>query len=293
MVTVRIFGGLGNQMFQYAFGFAVAKKLKKKLQLDVKYAATWSTKRDFELDSFKISHNNVLKYRYFLSYKYIRHIVNLLCRLIYKKTKIFQNYEYLYDSFNIENLCKNCYLGGIWQSEKYFADCKEEIRKEFQFKDGLNKESMNILQRFDGQNTVSIHVRRGDYMIELFKDLGLVCTANYYQRAIAHILANVANPVFIVFSEDIEWVKEYIKIPEPCIYVDSLDKPPSHDMQFMSLCKHNIIANSTYSWWAAWLNQNPDKIIIAPDKWWIDGKETDIYTDNMVKISTMEGKYDV
>lgn len=288
MVTVRIFGGLGNQMFQYAFGFVIARKMKKKLRLDVMNKATWSTERNFELKNFTISFNEVLKYRHFLSYRYIRRAVNLVSRIIYKKKWYFQNYRVKYDSSNIENLRKACYLDGLWQSEKYFSDYKEEICNEFQFKEALNRESMNLLQSLNGQNTVSLHVRRGDYMCKQFEDLGLVCTPIYYKNAIAHILDNVEKPVFIVFSEDIEWARENIKIPEPCFYIYSLNKPPSHDMQFMSLCKHNIISNSTYSWWAAWLNKNPDKIIVAPDKWWTDGRETDIYTDNMVRISTTE-----
>jgi len=103
----------------------------------------------------------------------------------------------------------------------------------------------------------------------------------------------VESPIFYVFSEDLEWVKQNINIPSNSVFVDyNPDLPSSHDMQLMSLCKHQIISNSSYSWWAAWLNQNPSKIVVAPDKWFVGDIETDIYTDYMVRISTVGGKYE-
>jgi hypothetical protein len=292
MLTARISGGLGNQLFVYALGYVIAKKMQINLRLEI--YETPQMPRNFELDRFNISFNNVLKSRYFLGYKYIRDIMNFLSKIIYKKAWYFSDYldygVHKYIPIDTETLSKNCYLIISGQCEKYFAGYEDDIRREFQFKEPVSKESMSLFQKFDGQNTVSVHIRRGDYALEENKLLGSVCTPAYYQNAISHILANVTSPVFIVFSEDLEWVRANIKIPEPCFYIDSLNKPASHDMQFMSLCKHNIISNSSYSWWAAWLNKNPGKIIIAPDKWWADGRETCIYTDNMVRVSTEEEK---
>jgi hypothetical protein len=245
MITVKLMGGLGNQMFQYAYGYALARRSKADAAFDTGFLGRRGnfTARDYELGQFNISINKTCSKD---------SLIHRILRRVHKS--------------------KN-YHEGYFQSEKYFADCKEEIRKEFQFKEKL--------QAPEG-NAIAIHIRRGDYV--KFANIHLVCTSFYYEKAIAYIQSKVENPVFYVFSEDIEWCKENVKVPEPCFYMDGLDKPSSHDMQLMSLCKHNVISNSSYSWWAAWLNQNADKIIVAPDRWFADGRGTDIYTDDMVRI---------
>ena len=243
-------GGLGNQMFQYAFGFALSKRNKTDVILDTgffKRTGDW-TIRNYELEQFNISKKKTCNKNY---------LIYRALRKIYKSKNYFEGY---------------------FQSEKYFADCAEEIRKEFQFKEKL--------QIPDG-NTVAIHIRRGDYV--KYANIHLVCTPIYYENAIAYVQSKQENPIFYVFSEDLEWVKQNINIPNNSVFVDyNSNMPSSHDMQFMSLCKHQIISNSSYSWWAAWLNQNSGKIVVAPDKWFGDGRDMEIYTDNMVKISTAE-----
>ena len=254
MIIIKLMGGLGNQMFQYAYGFALAKRKKTNLLLDMSFFSEKkiATPRIFELDQLCITQNNT-KQKPFLTK--IPKIGN--------KLKSFLNY-----------------FEDYFQSEKFFADCTEEIRKEFQFKKKL---------QIPKGNTVAIHVRRGDYV--KFEDIHLVCTPAYYENAITYIQSKVEAPIFYVFSEDLEWVKQNINIPSNSVFVDyNPNLSSSHNMQFMSLCKHQIISNSSYSWWAAWLNQNPSKIIVAPDKWFADGRETDIYTDDMVRISTKEEK---
>jgi hypothetical protein len=245
-------GGLGNQMFQYAFGFALAKRKKTNLSLDISSLKKFVTPRIFELDQLCITRGNIGQ-------------KPLLAKIpkIGNRLKSFLNY---FDDY--------------FQSEKYFADCTENIRKEFQFK--------NKLQIPDG-NTVAIHIRRGDYV--KLADIHLVCTPAYYENAIDYVQSEIENPVFYVFSEDLEWVKQNISIPGNSVFVDyNHNLPSSRDMQLMSLCKHQIISNSSYSWWAAWLNQNPGKIVVAPDRWFADGRYTDIYTDYMVRVSITEGK---
>jgi len=250
-IVVKLMGGLGNQMFQYAYGFALAKRKNRNLSLDISFfnQKNAATPRVFELDQLCISQKNFGQ-KLFLA----------------KIPKIGRKIETLLN-----------YFEGYFQSEKYFSDYKDEIINEFQFKEKL--------QAPEG-NSVAIHIRRGDYAE--FANIHLVCTPFYYENAVAYIQSKVESPIFYVFSDDIEWCKQNVKVPEPCHYIDNLNKPSSHDMQLMSLCKHNIISNSTYSWWAAWLNQNPDKIIVAPDRWFADSRETDIYTDNMVRLSTTE-----
>ncbi|MCL1955863.1 MAG: alpha-1,2-fucosyltransferase [Fibromonadales bacterium] len=251
MITIKLMGGLGNQMFQYAYGFALAKRKKTKLLLDISFFSekNFDTPRTFELDQLCITQKDIKQKP-----------------LLAKIPKIGNKLKPLLN-----------YFEGYFQDEKYFADCEAEIRKEYQFKDKL--------QTPEG-NTVAIHVRRGDYV--KFADIHLVCTPSYYENAIAYVQSKVESPIFYVFSEDLEWVRQNINIPSNSVFVDyNPNMQSSRDMQFMSLCKHQIISNSTYSWWAAWLNQNPDKIVVAPDKWFADGRETDLYTENMVKISSV------
>jgi hypothetical protein len=243
-------GGLGNQMFQYAFGFALAKRNKMDIILDIgffKRTGNW-TIRNYELEQLNISKNKICNKGFFFF---------IILRKIYKSRYYFEGY---------------------FQGEKYFADCTEEIRKEFQFKERL--------QIPDG-NTVAIHIRRGDYV--KLADIHLVCTPAYYENAIAYIQSKIENPVFYVFSDDLKWVRQNINIPRDSVFMNyNPSLPSSHDMQLMSLCKHQIISNSSYSWWAAWLNRNPGKIVVAPDKWFADGRDTDIYIDYIVRISTTE-----
>jgi len=255
MITVKLMGGLGNQMFQYAFGFALAKRSRIDIILDIgffKRKGNW-TIRNYELEQFNVSKNKICDKN---------SLIHRALRKIYKSKYYFEGY---------------------FQSEKYFADYTEEIRNEFQFKERL---------QIPEGNTVAIHIRRGDYV--KFADIHLVCTPAYYENAIAYVKSKVENPVFYVFSEDLKWVKENINIPSNSIFVDyNPNLPSSHDMQLMSLCKHQIISNSSYSWWAAWLNQNPNKIVVAPDKWFNDDRDMDIYTDYMIRVSTTEGKINV
>jgi len=254
MIIVKLMGGLGNQMFQYAYGFALAKRKKTNLSMDISFFSekNSATPRIFELEQLCITQKNIGQKPFLIK---IPKIGNRL--------KPFLNY-----------------FEGYFQCEKYFADCAKEIRKEFQFKEKL---------QIPEGNTVAIHIRRGDYI--KFADIHLVCTPIYYENAIAYVQSKVENPIFYVFSEDLEWVKQNINIPSNSVFVDyNPNLPSSHDMQLMSLCKHQIISNSSYSWWAAWLNQNSGKIVVAPDKWFANGMETDIYTDNMVRVSTADGK---
>lgn len=289
MITARISSGLGNQMFQYAAAFALSRRLGTELQMDtfLMYRNCGCTPRNFELDAFCIQFQKRLRHRHFLSNKFLRNMANFTYKIFYKKKwYLEEHFYYLYDS-RIENAGKNCYLAGFFQSEKYFANCKDDVRKEFQFKKNLCGQNEKLMEKLQEQNTVALHIRRGDYVKERNIKLGLVCTPFYYENAIEYIQKHIPNLVFLIFSEDLEWVRANIKIPQPCHFIDwNLALPPSIDMQLMSLCKHQIISNSSYSWWASWLNNNPSKIIVAPDKWRTDVEETDIYTENMVKIPT-------
>lgn len=161
-------------------------------------------------------------------------------------------------------------LRGYWQSEEYFAGYNREIREAFSFQDeavlsGLIKELQSV-------NSISIHFRRGDYVTNPVAEKVLgVLDAAYYKRAIAHMASKVKDPIFYLFSDDIDWVKNNFLID----YKYRIIKPFNadkhwYDMLLMSKCRHHIIANSSFSWWGAWLNDDPKKIVIAPERWFAD-----------------------
>jgi len=171
---------------------------------------------------------------------------------------------------------KTIYLSGYWQSEKYFDDVSGIIREEFQLKNepaGLNLELVRAMR---GSQAVSLHVRRGDYVSNpIAASYHGVCSLEYYRTAIKLIEEKVANPKFYVFSDDIPWCKENLRFPQPATYVDHNSDEPFEDLRLMSFCKHFIIANSSFSWWGAWLSRNQEKIVLAPKKWFLTREKDD------------------
>jgi hypothetical protein len=177
--------------------------------------------------------------------------------------------EYAFDSQALEQK-GDALLWGRWQSEKYFADAADAVRSAFTFRDPLTGIAADMALSIAATNSISLHVRRGDYAAQknVAAFMGATDTA-YYERAVAYMVQHVSDPHFFIFSDDIEWCKENIKLSVPVTYADDASAGPksAFHLRLMSLCKHNIIANSTFSWWGAWLNANAEKIVIAPKKW--------------------------
>jgi len=172
---------------------------------------------------------------------------------------------------------------GYWQHEDYFVDIEQQIRMAFRFKKPLDQINTAVLESIQKSNSVSIHIRRGDYLIDPV--LGGLCTLNYYQTAIEVIASRVNQPEFFIFSDDINWCKTNIKTGYPTAFISGNGGTNSYiDMQLMSNCQHNIIANSSFSWWAAWLNDNPGKIIIGPKKWTNSKEPNQILPATWIKI---------
>ncbi len=294
MIIVKIFGGLGNQMFQYAF-FKSMQKKGKKVKLDITEYKSSSHHGGLMLtDTFGISlapHiasekeiKNLKGFSPFGKFNiiYLNKIIYKFQIFFYKillkieNEKFFLEHKFFEEIYSLEK----GYLVGFWQSEKYFKEIEKEIRKEFSFNlDKLDNKNFEILNKIKKLNTVSLHIRRGDYLKNA--SLGNVCDLNYFKRSIKFVEEKIEDPLFIIFSDDIEWCKENLK-KENIVYIDWKNKPEI-DMYLMKNCKHNIISNSTFSWWAAWLNENRKKIVIMPQKWFND-KETDIYIENWCKI---------
>ena len=269
MIIVRVTGGLGNQMFQYAMYKSLEKK-GKLVKLDSK--SFYETKKEhngYELERiFDIKPNKPTKEDL---EKFDENNISTLFKI---KRKLFGDKKFVYDTkeyvFNKDVYkLKNSYLNGYWQSIKYFEGIENDIKKDFRFKNQLDNKNLEILNEIENSNSISIHIRRGDYMSpENYNMYGCIATPTYYKKAIKVIEEKVENPIFFVFSNDMDWVKKNIQINSRVFYIDINSGNGSYkDMQLMSNCKHNIIANSSFSWWGAWLNENKNKIVVAPKKW--------------------------
>lgn len=272
MIIVKIIGGLGNQLFQYATGRHLAIVQNTILKLDV------SGFRDHDQRQYALSHFNIQEI--FASDQEIKQLIvpkqTTIGRALHN---IFHNHPKKPKSYirvkspcfnpNILKLPDNVYLEGYWQSEKYFSESSEVIRSEFSLKEKQSGRNKKMAEHILSTQSVSIHIRRGDYVSDpKTSQTHGTCSLDYYQRCIQEITEKIANPNFFVFSDDIEWCRENLKISFPAEFIDHNSVENAHeDLRLMSLCKHNIIANSSFSWWAAWLNPNKEKLVFAPKKW--------------------------
>ncbi|HMU99117.1 MAG TPA: alpha-1,2-fucosyltransferase [Chitinophagales bacterium] len=277
MIQVQLSGGLGNQMFQYAFGKHLAINTQSELVLDLAYIQSklpfkkFSTPMQYELDIFNLNVDcNSLYFSNGITYP--------LAKLeYYLKTKRNTNKNNtLIESgmqFNADYLEKDepLFIQGNFQSELYFKDIEADIREDFEFIHPLKEQNQQILNQIKSSNSVSIHIRRGDYLsiknnASKFRALEL----DYYKNAMSILENKMENITYFVFSDDINWVKENLKTHAKTIFINHNKGKSSYiDMQLMSNCQHNIIANSTFSWWAAWLNANKNKIVVAPKTWFL------------------------
>lgn len=246
MITVKLMGGIGNQMFQYAFGRHLAHLNGTELALDVSF--------------LEGPQKGVIPRKYELG------VFNIKAELMSgrAKGKHVKESSVRFDP-KLPDLKGDLYLDGYWQSEKYFKPVEGLIREDFSFKEPLNS--------VPPEGSVGVHVRRGDYVSDKrTKEFHGCCGEDYYSSAAGVIARRCSGPVFYVFSDDICWVEQNMPFPGKTEYVKGNQASPGRDMHMMSRCSHQIIANSSFSWWAAWLNNNPDKIVVAPDRWFADGK---------------------
>ncbi|MEO6630787.1 MAG: alpha-1,2-fucosyltransferase [Mucilaginibacter sp.] len=292
MLVVKLQGGLGNQMFQYAFGLSASKKMNAQLSLDLSFYNQnhGLTPRTYALDIFgcqnKFAGSNVVD-------SYFR--PGLLQRLSNKaglnKHTVYHEKAMRFDK-GVFDVSPPVYFEGFWQSEQYFNSIESEVRAAFSFKKPLNLQSQKIADELEQlPNAVSVHVRRGDYVTSAkTNELHGVCSVKYYQKAIALIKQRVSNPVFYFFSDDAEWVAQnLIATNDSTVLVQHNKGDDSwQDMALMSKCSHYIIANSSFSWWGAWLNPSKEKIVTAPERWFKDGNayftSEDILPEAWIKL---------
>ncbi len=252
MVVVRLLGGLGNQLFQYAMARRIADRHQVPLKLDV------SSYNIYKLRSYRLHHFNIMED--FASEKEIKDLVD--------SGKIVRERLTCFDELMMD-IPGDVYLDGYWQCEKYFSDISDILRKEFQIKTRLNPMDEDIGRKIKDTQSISIHVRRGDYVYDEYNNqIHGTCSIEYYRRCIEKIAKEISNPHFYIFSDDKEWVQKEINLGIPMTFVTHNDTDREYaDLYLMSNCKHHIIANSSFSWWAAWLCNNRDKKVFAPVKW--------------------------
>jgi len=282
MILIKLQGGLGNQMFQYAFASIIAKKNSSQILIDNSFfklteKKSGFTPRNFELDIFDNSYTNasILDIK---SFNYLSPLNKIKKRIGLNWPKIYQESSFDFQD-DVLSIKSPVYLKGYFQSYKYLAGFEGYIRNLFAFPiHKLSTQNKNLIPILNNQNTVSIHIRRGDYVsdLETSKFHGS-CSYEYYLEAISLVTSKMENPTLVFFSDDADWVKENFKsLSCNKIFIDHNKGTNSWaDMYLMSICSHNIIANSSFSWWGAWLNTNAGKIVIAPKKWF-HTKEIDI-----------------
>lgn len=270
-------GGIGNQMFCYAFYLLLKNKFPFSF-VEIDIYPNINDHNGFEL-------SNIFKRIKIKKWHYYRRLFKIHSVFF---TRIFFHNFYEKESCVYQKNLRSYYpylvYNGFWQTEKYFKEFEKQIRELFSFDTNhLNVKSKSILNRIKSENSVSIHIRRKDY-VNHSEQYGAICTSKYYTDAIDYLQKKNPNLSFFIFSDDSNWVKKNLNISSS-FYVDwNMGLDSWQDMCLMSMCKYNIIANSTFSWWGAWLNSYKSKIVIAPKKWMNNKRCEDIIPENWIRI---------
>lgn len=291
-VVVSLYGGLGNQLFQYATGLALAHKHHAELMFDLSWFETVKTDsklttRKFALSPYGLRHETVPltltnSFYYKLARKLSLPIKNRIGIPIY-----FEKHYHFDHQLN--QLSIPVHLDGYWQSFRYFESVRPLLVKQLTLHGELDTLNQAMLESIQATNSVCLHIRRGDYVTNpgAAKQHG-TCSLAYYHSAIDRISKRYSEVAFFIFSDDIAWAKSNLKLSHAHTYVDINGSEDVHlDLLLMSACHDFIIANSSLSWWAAWLCQHPESHVIAPDHWFASGKQTtqDLIPDSWEKLS--------
>ena len=255
MVVARIYGGLGNQMSQYAAGLGLAERLSTRLVLDTRWFDNPLVHRRYELDAFGI--DAPLRLRHRLRFKL-------------RRAPVFKKEGYVYQEA-FEHLRGDVILDGTWNDPAYFAHCEARVRAAFRCHRPLSAEQQALRQEIQAAEAVAVHVRRGDYTKPKYaKRYGLL-PLSYYDAGMAYLVERVPEPTFFVFSDDIAWCKDAFAGRPNVRFSEHGDPSAAYsDLCLMAACKHAIVANSTLSWWGAWLIEHRANIVVAPETWVLD-----------------------
>ena len=289
MIIIQLKGGMGNQMFQYAL-YKQLKKLGREVKIDDVNGFIGDELREPVLQRFGIEYDRATQAEVIKITDSKMDIFSRIRRkLTGRKTFRIDEESGIFEPRILE--VEDAYLVGYWQSDKYFPDQSviDELKADFEKRPQeimQDSVSWTTLQQVECCESVSLHIRRTDYIDAEHIHIHHICTEKYYKSAINEIRNQFPNAVFFIFTDDKEWCKKHFRGPN-FIVVD-LDENAYTDiaeMTLMSKCKHHIMANSSFSWWAAWLNDNPNKIVIAPSKWINNKRMDDIYTNRMKRIA--------
>lgn len=289
MIYLYIIGNCGNQLFQYAF----AKKMA--LETNDKITICWKSKEDMlkrnQLNNYSLDiHDNITYHK-----KHFLRTIFYKARSLSSPDGSYRKFERkwarLFSFFGIYNMTigyfdykirntKDKYITGYFESSKYFNQIKDVIREQYTPIYSKNEVNTNLYTLINSTESVCITIRRGDFLSSEYRDQFMVCTEDYFYKAIEIIKSKVSNPAWFIFSDDIEWVKNNMKFPSPTYYESGNDEI-WEKLRLMSSCKHFIISNSTFSWWAQYLSKNDKKVVVAPSVWrWNDPYSNDIYENS-------------
>ena len=265
MIFNQLSGGIGNQMFQYAFGKQIAKLSDQEQFIDESLLSKGIPPREYALHHFALKVKKPSK----LPIVFYNSLFFKILRKIGIHT-MFHSYlhETTFNYFpNIKKKYKNVVINGYWQSEYYFKDIKEEILKDFEIITPISTNASIVLEKIQSCNAVSLHVRRGDYVsIPSTSSFHGVCSLEYYHEAIKILNSKFSELQFFIFTDDIAWSKKYFNSSN-MIIASNDNQTDIDDLRLMSYCQHHIIANSSFSWWGAYLGKNKNKTVIAPTRW--------------------------
>lgn len=278
IVVVKLLGGLGNQMFQYAAGLSKARQQSEALKIDVS---------DFQ-KNYKLHGYDLKKWCVKEEEASSEEISSLTKRkLPFFKNKVFKEKGLIFNS-SFLSVSGPIYLDGYWQTEKYFKNIRSELLTTFIPAKTISSYTKEVEEKIQSSEmAVCIHVRRGDYLLSKNQSIHGSCTMEYYEKGISYFKEKFKSTRFFVFSDDILWCKENLKLGSDAFFVDGNSVERNHeDIYLMSKCRHNIIANSSFSWWGAWLNKNAGQEVIAPKQWFVTGKHNsqDIYCEGWIKL---------
>ncbi|MDE7020589.1 MAG: alpha-1,2-fucosyltransferase [Lachnospiraceae bacterium] len=294
MIIIQMAGGLGNQMFQYAL-YKQLTGMGKTVKMDDEAGFREDAQRNPALAAFGIAYERASRQEIeemtdssmAFTARVRRKLFGRQRRAYFEENKCFQPKIFDWDDI---------YLEGYWQSEKYFRDVGNLLKKEFSLESvrrnrdngyGLSEEAERYLNRIEQGESVSIHVRRGDYLLPQNQDLfGNICTDMYYENAVKKMMESRPDCTFYLFTNDNQWAAERLRERKdfPIVLVELPGNRDYETLMLMSRCRHNILANSSFSWWASYLNDNPDKQVIAPAEWMNGWDCSDIYRPDMIRI---------
>lgn len=299
MIVVKLQGGLGNQLFQYACGLSLAQTAGTVLKLDLswfendmEYAHGIYYLEHFDTSAEVADQADIKSIIPFgrsglrvagRLYDIIPRLVQLTFNFYREQTRseptVLNSGPFMFYHHQELHGVSDCYLDGYWLSEEYFKPIEQLLREEFSLQSPPASRNASMAKRIEQTASVAVHIRRGDFL----ETNGRVLELPYYGSAVESIRTRVSEPTFFVFSDDIEWAKDNLRLENRTVFVSHNDYESCYeDLRLMAMCDHNIIANSTFSWWGAWLNDNPEKYVVAPEKWTpqVSASDTDIYPNS-------------